>query len=157
MKKREKLVKSIGYTLILVTCISIVISFIYEIKTTPVNASFYKNPTMEATVIYFFFALPVIWEELLLLRSVYKLTCFSSRISAKICYIISIAVLCVALVFQLLVFTGVITDDIMPNGPTPASSRFAGLILLTEWPVIFLSIILESVKSGIKFRLNNID
>ena len=148
MKKREKLVKSIGYTLISLTCIAIVISFVYEIKTTPVNASFYKNPTMETTVIYFFFALPVIWEELLLLRSVYKLTCFSSRISAKICYIISIAVLCVALVFQLLVCTGVITDDIMPNGPTAASSRFAGLILLTEWPVVFLSFILGSVKSG---------
>ena len=148
MKKREKLVQSIGYTLILVTCIAIVISFVYEIKTTPVNASFYKSPIKEATVIYFFFALPVIWEELLLLRSVYKLICFSPKTLAKICYIISAVIVFAALIFQLLAFAGVITDDIMPNGPTAASSRFAGLILLTEWPVVFLSFILGSVKSG---------
>ena len=48
MEKREKLVKFIGYTLILVTCIVIVISFVYEIKTT--HVSFYKIPTMEAAV-----------------------------------------------------------------------------------------------------------
>ena len=148
MKKREKLVKSIGYTLILVTCIAIVISFVYEIKTTPVNDSFYKYPTMEAIVTYFFFVLPVIWEELLLLRSVYKLTCFSSRISAKICYIISIAVLCVALVFQLLVFTGVITKDIIPEGPRDEGSVLVVLVFWIQWSAIFLSFILGSVKSG---------
>ena len=148
MKKREKLVKSIGYTLILVTCIAIVISFVYEIKTTPVNDSFYKNPTMEFTLIYFFFALSVICEELLLLRSVYKLTCFSSRISAKICYIISAVIVFAALIFQLLVFTGVITPDILPEGPGDKGSRLLFLLLWTEWPVVFVSFNLGSVKSG---------
>ena len=146
MKKREKLVKSIGYTLILVTCITIVISFVYEIKTT--HVSFYKSPIKEATVIYFFVVFPIVLEELSLLRSVCKLTCFSPKISAKMCYIISIVVLCVALIFQLLVFTGVITKDILPEGPGDEGSRLVVLLLWTEWPVIFLSFILGSVKSG---------
>lgn len=148
MKKREKLVKSIGYTLISLTCISIVISFIYEIKTTPDNDSFYKNPTMEFTLIYFFFVLPIVLEELLLLRSVYKLTCFSSRISAKICYIISVVIVFAALIFQLLVFAGVITKDIIPEGPRDEGSVLVVLIFWIQRSAIFLSFILGSVKSG---------
>ena len=153
MEKRKKIVLSIGFALILITCIVHVVLFIHENTIEPVGF-FDKRINVP---FYFIFVFPIIPEEFLLLISVYQLICYSPKIPAKICHIISIVVLCVALVFQLLVFTGVITDDIMPNGPTAASSRFAGLILLTEWPVIFLSIILESVKSGIKFRPNNID
>lgn len=148
MEKREKLVKSIGYTLILITCIAIVISFVYEIKTTPVNASFYKSPIKEFTLIYFFFALPVIWEELLLLRSVYKLICFSPKTLAKICYIISAVIVFAALIFQLLVFTGVITKDIIPEGPRDEGSLLVVLVFWIQWSAIFLSFILGSVKSG---------
>lgn len=147
MEKRKKLVKSIGYTLILITCIVIVISFVYEIKTT--HVSFYKNPTMEAAVDYFFFVFPIIPEELSLFRSVYRLICFSPKTLAKICYIISAVIAFAALVFQLLVFTGVITPNILPEGPGDDGSRLMTLLLLlTEWPVVFLSFILGSVKSG---------
>ena len=148
MKKREKLVKSIGYTLILVTCISIVISFIYEIKTTHVNDSFYKNPTMEFTLIYFFFVLPIVLEELSLFRSVYKLICFSPKTLAKICYIISVVIVFAALIFQLLVFAGVITKDIIPEGPRDEGSVLVVLVFWIQWSAIFLSFILGSVKSG---------
>ena len=152
MEKRKKFVLSIGFTIILITCITILVSFIHDIR---IESADPLDKRLLVPV-YFLLVFPIIPEEFLLLISVYQLICYSPKIPAKICHIISIVVLCVALVFQLLVFTGVITDDIMPNGPTAASSRFAGLILLTEWPVIFLSIILESVKSGIKFRPNNI-
>ena len=78
----------------------------------------------------------------------YKLVNYNPRTFAKICYIISIVILLTALVFQFSVFTGVITDDIMPEGKTAASSRFIELLLLTEWPVVFVSSFLWNVKSG---------
>lgn len=153
MNKRKKIVLSIGFALILITCIVHVVLFIHENTIEPVGF-FDKRINVP---FYFIFVFPMIPEEFLLLISVYQLICYSSKIPAKICHIISIVVLCVALVFQLLVFIGVITPNILPEGPGDKGSRLVVLLLWTEWPVIFLSIILESVKSGIKFRPNNID
>ena len=142
MKKRSILVLLIGATIILITCIIIVIFLIRDIKTEEVDP---LDKRLIAPV-YFFFIFPIILEELSLLRSVYKLINFSPRILAKICYIISVVIVFMALIFQLLVFTKIITDDILPEGPTAASSRFLGLLLLTEWPVLFVSFALGSVK-----------
>ena len=153
MNKRKKIVLSIGFALILITCIVHVVLFIHENTIEPVGF-FDKRINVP---FYFIFVFPIIPEEFLLLISVYQLICYSPKIPAKICHIISIVVLCVALVFQLLVFTGVITPNILPEGPGDKGSRLVVLLLWTEWPVIFLSIILESVKSGIKFKSNNID
>ena len=153
MDKRKKIVLSIGFALILITCIVHVVLFIHENTIEPVGF-FDKRINVP---FYFIFVFPIIPEEFLLLISVYQLICYSPKIPAKICHIISIVVLCVALVFQLLVFIGVITPNILPEGPGDKGSRLVVLLLWTEWPVIFLSIILESVKSGIKFKSNNID
>lgn len=103
--------------------------------------------------VYLFFVLPIIPEELSLLRSVYKLINSGPETSAKISYVVSTIIVFVALIFQLLVFTKIITKDIFPDGPQAASSRFHELLLLTEWPVLFVSFALGSVKSSNKERL----
>ena len=142
MKKRSILVLLIGATIILITCIIIVVFLIRDIKTEAVDP---LDKRLIAPV-YFFLIFPIILEELSLLRSVYKLINFSPRTSAKICYIISVVIVFMALIFQLLVFTKIITKDILPEGPSAASSRFVVLLHLTEWPVLFVSFALGSVK-----------
>ena len=144
MEKRKKFVLSIGFTIILITCITIVVSFIHDIR---IESADPLDKRLLVPV-YFWLVFPVIPEELFLLISVYKLVNYNPRTFAKICYIISIVILLTALVFQFSVFTGVITDDIMPEGKTAASSRFIELLLLTEWPVVFVSSFLWNVKSG---------
>lgn len=143
MSKRKILVLSIGFTLILVTCITIIVFLIHDIKT----ESFDSLDKRLIAPVYFFFVFPIILEELSLLRSVYKLINFRPKTSAKICYIISVFVVFVALIFQLLVFTKIITKDIFPEGPKAASSRFHEMLLLTEWPVLLVSFALGSAKS----------
>lgn len=144
MEKRKKIVLSIGFALILITCIVHVVLFIHENTIEPVGF-FDKRINIP---FYFIFVFPIIPEEFLLLISVYQLICYSPKIPAKICHIISIVVLCVALVFQLLVFTGVITKDIIPEGPRDEGSVLVVLVFLIQWSAIFLSFILGSVKSG---------
>ncbi len=149
MDKRKILVLSIGFTLILVTCIVIVIFLIQDIR----NESFDPLDKRLIAPVYLFFVLPIIPEEVSLLRSVYKLINSGPETSAKISYIVSAIIVFAALVFQLSVFTKTITKDIFPDGPQAASSRFHELLLLTEWPVLFVSFALGSVKSSNKERL----
>ena len=144
MEKRKKFVLSIGFTIILITCITILVSFIHDIR---IESADPLDKRLLVPV-YFLLVFPIIPEELFLLISVYKLVNYNPRTLAKICYIISIVILLTALVFQFSVFTGVITDDIMPEGKTAANSRFIELLLLTEWPVVFVSSFLWNVKSG---------
>ncbi len=144
MSKRNIFVLSIGFTLIVATCIAIVIFLIHDIR----NASFDTLDKKIIAPIYFFFVFPIILEELSLLRSVYKLINYSSRTLAKICWIISGVIVFAALIFQLLVFTKVITKDIFPEGSIAASSRLNELLLLTEWPVLIASFALGSAKSS---------
>lgn len=144
MNKRKVLVLTIGFALILITCITIVVFLIRDIK----NESFDPLDKRIIAPIYFFFALPIILEELSLLRSVYKLINFNPRTPAKICYVISAAMVFAALIFQLLVFTKIITEDIFLEGPKAASSRLNELLLLTEWPVTLISFVLGSAKGS---------
>lgn len=142
MNKRKILVLSIGFTLILVTCITIVIFLIHDIKT----ESFDSLDKRLIAPVYFFFVFPIILEELSLLRSVYKLVNYNPRTSARICYVISAILVFLSMFFQLLVFTNVITKNIFPEGPRAASSRLYEMLLLTEWPVILVSFALGSAK-----------
>ena len=144
MEKRKKIVLSIGFALILITCIVHIVLFIHENTIEPVGF-FDKRINV---LFYFIFVFPIILEEFLLLFSVYQLICYSPKIPAKICYIISVVIVFAALIFQLLVFAGVITKDIIPEGPGDKGSRLLVLLLWTEWPVVFVSFILGSVKSG---------
>ena len=146
MNKRKSLILSIGFALILVTCIIIATFLIRDIN------NIASDPLDKSLIapIYFFFVFPIILEELSLLRCVYKLINYNPKTTAKICYIISAIIAFVALIFQLLVFTKVITKDIFPEGPKAASSRLYELLLLTEWPVLFVSFALGSAKSSNK-------
>ena len=142
MNKRKIFVLSIGFTIILITFIAIVNFLVYAF----INSSG-LDKRMVAPVGFFLY-FPVVWEELLLLRSVYKSIFFSPNIPTKICYIFSALIVLAALVFQVLAFKGVITQDIMPEGYTAASSRFVELILLTDWGTLLVSFVLGSIKIG---------
>ncbi len=140
MKKRKKLVVSIGFAVILVTCIIIAIFLIRDINNTeydPLDKSL-------ITPVYIFLVFPIILLELSLLRSVYKLISSRPKPSTKFCYIISIVIVCAALFFQLLVCTNIITENIFPEGPKAASSRFIEMHLLIEWTALIVSFILGS-------------
>lgn len=145
MNKRKTLVLSIGFALIALTCIILVVFLIRDIS----NAS--NDPLDKKLIfpIYFFFPFPIILEELSLLRSVYKILNFNPKTSAKICYIISVVIASLALVFQLLVYTKVITHDIFPDGPG-VQAYFIIMFLLIEWSAVLVSFALGSIKSGNK-------
>lgn len=142
MNKRRVFVLSIGFTVILVTFIVIVVFLLRDILTG-------SPDTLDKKLIipsYLFFVFPIILEELSLLRSVYKLIIFNPKTATKISYIISAFIILVALIFQTLVFSGIITKDIFQDGPKAASSRLYELLLLTEWPVILVSFALGSIS-----------
>ena len=134
---KRKLILSIGFAIIALTCITIIAFLIRELGNEEID------PIDKEIIIpiYFFFAFSIILQELSLLRSVYKLIAFNPRRSAKICYVISAVIISVALIFELLVFTKVITYHTMPERPS-----FAGLLLLTEWSAIIVSFALGSVS-----------
>ena len=140
MNKRKTLVLSIGFALIALTCIILVVFLIRDIS----NESIDPLDKKLIAPIYCFFVFPIILEELSLLRSVYKILNFNPKTSAKICYIISVVIASAALVFQLLVYTKVIT-----YGPA-AQSYFIVMLLLIEWSAVFASFALGSIKSGNK-------
>lgn len=139
---KRKLILSIGFAIIALTCITFIILLIRDFGNEEID------PIGQKIIIpiYFFFAFPIILQELSLLRSVYKLIAFNPRRSAKICYVISAVIISVALIFGLLVFTKVITYHILPERPSAESSRFAGLLLLTEWSAVIVSFALGSVS-----------
>ena len=131
---KRKLILSIGFAIIALTCITIIAFLIRDLGNEEID------PIDKEIIIpiYFFFAFSIILQELSLLRSVYKLIAFNPRKSAKICYIISAVIISVALIFELLVFTKVITYHTMP--------AFAELLLLTEWSAVIVSFALGSVS-----------
>lgn len=131
---KRKLILSIGFAIIALTCITIIAFLIRELGNEEID------PIDKEMIILvcFFWGLPIILQELSLLRSVYKLIAFNPRRSAKICYVISAVIISVALIFELLVFTKVITYHTMP--------AFAELLLLTEWSAVIVSFALGSVS-----------
>lgn len=131
---KRKLILSIGFAIIALTCITIIAFLIRELGNEEID------PIDKEMIILvcFFWGLPIILQELSLLRSVYKLIAFNPRRSAKICYVISAVIISVALIFELLVFTKVITYHTRPS--------FAELLLLTEWSAVIVSFALGSVS-----------
>ncbi|MBR4256803.1 MAG: hypothetical protein IKQ18_06515 [Clostridia bacterium] len=131
---------------IIIIFISFVLSVVLLVKDM-INVS---DPIDRAIVgpAYIFMMLPVILEEISLLRSVYKLARYRPVGAVRICYIISAAVVVCALTFQILYFTKIITPTtFFPEGPKAASSRFTVLFLIVEWSAIIVSFILGSFKS----------
>ena len=139
--KKKTLVMSIGLSLILLTIIAVAICFVLALRGEPD-----PNERPLAVFIFFIAVFPVILEELVLLRSIYKIFIKNLRTPAKICCIISAVLIILALTYQLLVFTNVINYEILPAGPKAASSRFFLILLLSEWPVILISFILGSIN-----------
>ena len=140
MKKRKIIMLSIGITLIVITFIASIIWLIY-------NYIYEKDPINIKLIfpVWLFLIFPIVLEELSLLRSVYKLVNYNSRTIPRVCYIISAILVFLSLVFQILVFTKIITESIFPEGPRAASSRLIELLLFSEWPVIIISFLLGSL------------
>ena len=142
--KKRNVVLTVGIAMIVLTFVVLIICFIRDSN----SASDNIDKTITNVFYVFGVFLPVLLEELTLMRSVYKLVSVKPEGIVKICYIISATLVCCALAFQILAFTRVITKDILPEGPIAASSRFVALILLKEWPVIIVSFILGSVRKN---------
>ena len=148
MKRNKKIVLFIGAAIIILTFFAILISFIIDINNDNQNIHRFDKETLALN--YCLFVFPVLPEEISLLRSVYKLLFYQPGRIAKICYIASICLIVVYSVFQILVFTNVIKANDLFSDDSPglgaASSRFAILLLLTEWAAIIVSFILGSVR-----------
>ncbi|MBQ9543758.1 MAG: hypothetical protein IJV00_01370 [Clostridia bacterium] len=144
MKKR--IVLSIGTGVIVLTLAAAAAGFISDL-----NSKLYDQIDRKLIVpVYIFMVLPVVLEEISLLRCVYKLVFKDPGRAGKICCAAAAGITVCALAFQLLYFTRVITKDIFPEGPRAASSRLIETVLLSEWPVVIISFILGSVNGKIK-------
>ena len=139
---KARAVLIVGSILIFIT---FVLSFVLLI-TDLINNEYNARDRGILRMAYAFMLFPVVLEEASLLRSVYKLVKHKPDGAAKICWIISAAVVACALVFQMLCYTNVITQNIFPEGPKAASSRFTVLQLIVEWSALIISLVLGSVK-----------
>ena len=143
-KKRTVLV--IGIIILVLTFFVLIFCYISEYRKTENDSTSDSIDQTITNVFYIFVGLPVLLEEIILLRSVYKLLNVNTGRVSKICYTISAILNFFASVFQILVFTNIITKDIFPVGPTASSSRLVMLLILTEWPVIIVSLVLSGLQ-----------
>lgn len=141
MNKKSKCVLAISIVIFAFTVISLILSFIRDSN----NISIDPTDQTITYAFYIFVVFPILLEEIVLFRSVYRLVNMDSFRVVKICCIVSASLIFCALVFQVLVFTHIITKNIFPEGPRSASSRLVGTLFLTEWPVIIVSFILGNV------------
>lgn len=142
--RRTLIVISAGLLIIAATAVMIVINLIRDVDSA---SSDWASRVMIGPK-YAFMVFPVILEELLLLRSIYKLIHWNPKRTAKICYILSASLVLAALVFQILVNTRVITASVFPNnGKAGApSSQLVITFIATEWIAILASFILGSLN-----------
>lgn len=155
MNKKSKCVLAGGIAIFALTAIALIFSFIRDSNNITIDQ-------IDQTVTYAFYIFvvsPILLEEIVLFRSVYRFVNVDLWGLVKICCIVSAILTFCALVFQTLVFTHVITTDIFPEGPRAASSRLVGILLLTEWPIIIVSFILGNVhtKAVTQKRLKSVN
>lgn len=145
MNKKSKIVSVVRKTILALTAIVMIICFIRDFTDI-------KNDKIDQGLTcfyYLFFVFPILLEEIVLFRSVRRIFNADFRGFFKICCIVSASLIFCALVFQVLVFTRVITADMLPDGPGAASSRLLEILFLTEWPVIIVSFILGSFRKKV--------
>ena len=159
MNKRKKLTLIIGFTIILITFVLLLVSFVYEYVTMETRTN---DPFGEKIIFpfYFFFFFPIILHELSLLRSAHKLINFTPGTVAKICLVVSIVISTAALAFYLLECTGIITQDIFPGAERPggAASQQGSFILLwffLGWPLFWVSFAFGSAICSRKEQQND--
>lgn len=142
MNKKRKCVLAVGIAIFVLSIVAMILCFIRDVNEITIDLR--ERTTIY--VYYIFIVSPILLEEIVLFRSVRRIFNADFMGFFKICCIVSASLVFCALVFQILVFTRVITADMLPDGPTPASYRLLVTILLTEWPVIIVSFILGSFR-----------
>lgn len=140
MNKKSKCVLAVGIAIFVLSIVAMIFCFIRDVNEITIDL----RERATVYVYYIFIVSPILLEEIVLFRSVHRIFNADSRGFFKTCCIVSASLIFCALVFQVLVFARIITADIFPDGPTPASYRLLVTILLTEWPVIIVSFILGS-------------
>ena len=145
MIKKSKFVSVVRKIIIALTAIIMIICFIRDV----IDITDFEMDQGFTCVYYLFFVFPILLEEIVLFRSVRRIFNADFRGLFKICCIVSASLILCALVFQILVFTRVITADMLPEGPGAASSRLLEILFLTEWPVIIVSFILGSFRKKV--------
>ena len=139
----KKWVLSIGFSIIFLTFAVIIVFLILDIA----NESYDWFDKVLIVPGYLALIFPIVLEELVLLRNLYKIICFNPRLFAKTCYIISSIIIICTMIFYLLVLFGVITQDIFPQDYIPASSKFIILRLSINWIAIVISFVIGSVRT----------
>lgn len=160
MNKRKKLTLIIGFTIILITFVLSLVALVYEYVTVETEPG---DPFPIEKIIfpfYFFFFFPIILHELSLLRSAHKLINFTPGTVAKICLVVSIVISTAALAFELLAYTGIITQDIFPKaepGPGAASQQSSFILLwfFLGWPLFWVSFAFGSAICSRKEQQND--
>lgn len=159
MKKLKILVLSIGIMIIAATC---VLLGVVCLRTVASISSWDQLDILDiidikiAIIIFLGVKLPIIPQEIMLLRSVYNLCFLRAKASAKVRYIVAAVIALSVLVFECLYFTNTISyKDIFPADHD--GNRVAVILLFTQWPLVLLTGILTSVNSGEEAPENDSD
>ncbi|MBO7376338.1 MAG: hypothetical protein J6V01_04455, partial [Clostridia bacterium] len=130
--KKKAVILSIGFSIIAVTIVLALIDMNKGIA----EASDYFDRILVPPLM-FAFSMPVILQELLLLRSVYKLTFNNPSVATKICCVIASVVSLAVIVFVILYMTEVIRPSAFFSSDSGIDgNRLAVLVLCTAWPSV---------------------
>lgn len=144
MKKLKILVLSIGIMIIAATC---VLLGVVCLRTVASISSWDQLDILDiidikiAIIIFLGVKLPIIPQEIMLLRSVYNLCFLRAKASAKVRYIVATVIVSSVLIFECLCFINTISgNDIFPADHD--GNHVAVILLFTQWPVVLLTGIL---------------
>lgn len=107
----------------------------------PSDIEQYRQEAVYATFVYIVLVGPSLLVELSCIRSVYRILKYEPKGIIRICWLFSAVLSFSALVFQILVFRGVVD---LTSGRTTVSLKVNSL-LLTEIPVAIVSFLLCSI------------
>ena len=152
MKRKKILVLSIGLAVAMATLVATIVITCLEIdrerRALPPNASGVDSLGLHAIpATWFLFLLPIVFVELMLLMSVYRLMFRDPKGRAKVCSIIAAALTASVLLFEALVYTGVVSYDTLPWDRMTEQSYYVFYKFFILWPVVLATFILNLVPS----------
>ena len=119
----------------------------YEFKTTsstlsPNDLIRFEYAFVIELLVYIMFGIPFLLTELSCVRSVYRILKYEPHGVIRICWLISAILAFSALVFQTLMFTGVL-DFTKESGSIKLHET---VLFLTGWPIVIVSFVLGSIR-----------
>lgn len=150
MSKKSKIFLWISFTIFTISVIGVLVGIITSCHQAEIKFPDDGNKYLEEVAVVLIwsavFIFPIFPLELSCIRSVYKTLKCQPTGFVKMCYIISAVLSFVVVVFQWLVFTGIISFYEIENGQNIMHT----ILLWTEWPVFILSFVLGSIRNKIK-------